>query len=143
MASPVGSPRDATLRQARRLGLGGVAVAAATTVLYLILLAHEGDPLLNVFSVLLVMAQVAGLGALGGNRRAIAVGATILSLLGLLGLASIGIPLLLAAGLLWATVALLRWSASDEPASGRQASGRPSVRFVQDNPGLRQLCIEP
>lgn len=109
MASPVGSPREAVLRQARRLGLGGVGVAAATTVLYLILLAHEGDALVNVFSVLLVMALVvAVLGALGGNRRAIAVGATILSMLGLLGLASIGIPLLLAAGLLWATVAVLR-----------------------------------
>jgi hypothetical protein len=29
-------------------------------------------------------------------------------MLGLLGLASVGIPLLLAAGLLWATVAILR-----------------------------------
>ncbi|HEY3239961.1 MAG TPA: hypothetical protein VGL92_10385 [Acidimicrobiia bacterium] len=109
MPSPVSSPREAALRQARRLAFGGVAVAAATTVLYLILLANEGDALLNVFSVLLVMAEVvAVLGALAGNRRAIAVGATILSMLGLLGLASIGIPLLLAAGLLWATVAVLR-----------------------------------
>ena len=55
------------------------------------------------------MAQVvAAIGALGGNRRAVAVGATLLSMLGLLGLASVGIPLLLAAGLLWATVAILR-----------------------------------
>jgi hypothetical protein len=109
MASPVGSPREAALRQARRLGLGGVGVAAATTVLYLILLAHQGDALVNVFSVLLVMAQVvAVLGALAGNRRAMGVGATLLTLLGLLGLASIGIPLLLAAGLLWAAVASMR-----------------------------------
>jgi hypothetical protein len=109
MASPVGSPREASLRQARRIGLSGVGVAAATTVLYLVILNHEGDALINVFSVLLVMAQVvAAIGALGGNRRAVAVGAILLSMLGLLGLASVGIPLLLAAGLLWATVAILR-----------------------------------
>ncbi len=109
MASPVGSPREAALRQARRLGLAGVAVAAATTVLYLIVLAREGDALVNVYSVVLVTAQVvAGFGAVSGNRILITVGATLLTLLGVLGLASIGIPLLIAAGLLWATVALLR-----------------------------------
>ncbi len=109
MAPAVSSPREAAFRTARRLALGGVGVAAATTVLYLILLNREGDALLNAFSVLMVMAQVVALiGGLTGNRRAIAVGATILTMLGLLGLASIGIPLLLAAGLLWATVAILR-----------------------------------
>jgi hypothetical protein len=109
MAPAVSSPREAHLRQARRIGLAGVGVAAATTVVYLVILNHEGDPLVNVFSVMLVMAEVvATIGALTGNRRAISVGATILSMLGLLGLASIGIPLLLGAGLLWATVAILR-----------------------------------
>ena len=109
MASPVDSPREAALRQARRLGLAGVGVAAATTVLYLIVLAREGDAVLNVYSGVLVTAQVvAGFGALAGNRTVITAGATLLTLLGLLGLASIGIPLLIAAGLLWATVALLR-----------------------------------
>jgi hypothetical protein len=109
MASPVSSPGAAHLRQIRRLGLAGVALAAATTVVYLIILNHQGDPLVNVFSVLLVMAEVvAAIGAVTGNRRAISVGATILTLLGLLGLASIGIPLLLGAGLLWATVAIRR-----------------------------------
>ncbi len=109
MTSPVSSPGAAHHRQVRRLGLAGVGLAAATTVVYLIILNHEGDPLVNVFSVLLVMAElVATIGALTGNRRAISVGATILTILGLLGLASIGIPLLLGAGLLWASVAIRR-----------------------------------
>ncbi|MGH9282965.1 MAG: hypothetical protein ACRD0S_08505, partial [Acidimicrobiales bacterium] len=90
MAPAVSSPREAHLRQARNIGLAGVGVAAATTVVYLVILNHEGDPLVNVFSVLLVMAEVvATIGALTGNRRALSVGATILSMLGLLGLASI------------------------------------------------------
>jgi hypothetical protein len=108
MAPAVSSPREAQFRTARRLTFGGVGVAAVTTVVYLVILNHEGDALLNVFSVLMVMAQVVALlGGLAGNRRAVAVGATILSMLGLLGLASIGLPLLLAAGLLWGTVAIL------------------------------------
>ncbi len=91
------------------MALAGVGLAAATTVVYLILLHHEGDPLVNVFSVLLVTAQVAAaIGATAGNRRAVVVGATMLTILGVLGLFSIGIPLLVGAGLLWATVAMLR-----------------------------------
>ncbi|MGH8993969.1 MAG: hypothetical protein ACRDZ7_20860, partial [Acidimicrobiia bacterium] len=109
MAPAVSSPRDAAVRQARRLGLGGVGVAAVITVIYVVILANEGDALVNIYSAFLVAAEVlAGAGALTARRPLLAVGATLLSLLGLLGLASIGLPLLFAAGLLWAAVALLR-----------------------------------
>jgi hypothetical protein len=109
MASPVGSPRDAVLRQARRLAFAGVGVSAATSVLYLALLAHEGDALVNIYSSLLFSAQVVAVfGALAGNAGATGVAATLLTLLGVLALASIGIPLLLASGLLWAAVATMR-----------------------------------
>jgi hypothetical protein len=109
MAPAVSSPREAQFRQARRMVFAGVGVAAVTTLVYLFVLSDEGDRLVNPFSVLLVAAQVASLlGGLAGNRRLIGAGATLLSLLGLLGLASIGLPLLLGAGLLWAAVALLR-----------------------------------
>ena len=109
MAPAVSSPREAHLRQARRLAIAGVAVAALTTAVYLALLSNEGDRLVNPYSVAIVAASAVALaGGLAGNRRLVGAGATFLSLLGLFALASIGLGLLLAAGLLWAAVVLLR-----------------------------------
>jgi hypothetical protein len=78
-------------------------LAVATTVVYLAILHSEGDSLLNSYSVLLLAAgSIAAAGVVAASRPVLSVGAASLGLLGLLGLASIGLPLVVAAGLLFA-----------------------------------------
>ncbi len=91
-----------THRRVPGLAIAGLTLAAADTLVYLAVLANEGDRLLNPYSVMLLVALVvAATGVVALNPKGVTAGAVILALLGVLGIFSIGLPLLLAAALLW------------------------------------------
>lgn len=83
----------------------GAVIAAATDAVYLAVIRHQGPPydvprVAAVATVIFAAAAAAGLGSLiadAGAARALLIGASLgLCLVGVLGLLSIGLPLLLA-----------------------------------------------
>ncbi|MGH9040298.1 MAG: hypothetical protein ACRDZ3_08705 [Acidimicrobiia bacterium] len=100
----VNSPREDGVRAARNQALIACAVAIGTAVILMSLTSAQGNQAINAYTLpLLIGSGFALAGAATASRKLIFAGALTLTLLGMIALFSVGLPLLIAGGMLWSS----------------------------------------